>query len=134
MRKLVISSACLALTVASTATAQERRLAAPRLEAPTAAARAAVDSFFVAIQLERWTDAARWLDMNRFTRFFNQAVSSTRATLPPARMTVEQLMAEDSTLPRAVAEWQLSKMRQHADSEPFAYLSMQFARVRTQRE
>jgi hypothetical protein len=62
----------------------------------------------------------------------NRVVGTRVAPEPP--MTVESLMAQDSTMTRAVAEWQVSKMRQYADSEPFAYLSHQFARVRTQRE
>jgi hypothetical protein len=105
-----------------------------RLDTPTSAARAAVDSFFAGVAAERWTDAARWLDMERFAAFFKQTVSSTRAELPPPKMTVERLMANDSTMPRAVAEWQLSRMRQYEDSEPFNYLSRQFAGIRTQRE
>lgn len=124
----------IALLVATAVAAQNVPRTAQRLETPTTAVRAVIDSFINAVDAERFQMAARWLDMNSFRQFFAQTVSSVRGTLPQPAMTAESLMAQDSTMTRAVAEWQLSKMRQYADSEPFSFLSHEFARVRTQRE
>src|ERR1051326_5827656 len=80
--------------------------------------RAVADSFYAAINAERWADAAKLLDMDRFRVVFKQAQDNYRFRpifAPP--VTAEDLMASDSTMPRAVAEWQaasLNKSRSQA--------------------
>src|SRR6185436_1511903 len=66
------------------------------------AVRAVVDSFFTAIKRERWDSAAALLDLTGFETYFKQQVSSARSALPEREMTVEDMMATDSTMPRAV--------------------------------
>jgi hypothetical protein len=98
------------------------------------AARATVDSFFAVIAGEKWDSAAAMLDLARFERFFKSAVANARSAIPQRPMTVEDLMATDSTMPRAVAEWQIGQMKKSGAEEPFNYLSMQFAGITSPRD
>src|SRR4051812_14317140 len=75
--------------------------------------RAVVDSFFAAVSAEKWESAATFLDLARFDSYFNQVVSNARTALPPPQMTVETMMASDSTMPRAVAEWEMERMKKY---------------------
>jgi hypothetical protein len=113
-------------------------LLAPRVsrgQTPTErAVRAVVDSFFTAIERERWDSAAAFVDLGRFEPFFQQRVSSVRSALPQREMTVEDFMANDSTMPRAVAEWQVERMKKYRQNESFGDMSGEFAGVRTQHE
>ena len=43
-------------------------------------------------------------------------------------------MAQDSTMPRAVAEWQIAQTKRMGASEPLAYWSYEFAGIATQRD
>jgi len=97
------------------------------------AARATVDSFFAAVEREEWDSAAAMLDLARFEPFLKSAVANARSAIPQRPMTVEDLMATDSTMPRAVAEWQISQMRKGA-VEDQSYLSWQFAGITTPRD
>jgi hypothetical protein len=96
--------------------------------------RATVDSFFAFVSRERWDSAATMLDLARFEPYFKGVVRNLRSAIPPRPMTVEDVMATDSTMPRAVAEWQLSQMNRAANSDPFEYLQMQFAGIATSRD
>src|SRR5512132_3354974 len=75
-----------------------------------AAVRAVVNSFFTAVAHEQWDSAAMLIDLHAFEPFFRQQVSFSRAQLPQPDPTVEEIMARDSTMPRAVAEWQIAQM------------------------
>ena len=112
-------------------------LAHPRAsEAQTSterAVRAVVDSFFAAVMREKWDSAAAFIDVTRFEPHFKQVVSNARTALPPAPMTVESMMASDSTMPRAVAEWEVERMKKYKLPE-FGDMSYEFAGVRTQRD
>ncbi|HTE44760.1 MAG TPA: hypothetical protein VK636_05905, partial [Gemmatimonadaceae bacterium] len=44
--------------------------------------RAVVDSFFAAIERERWDSAAAFIDLPRFEPFFKQQVTNARSALP----------------------------------------------------
>lgn len=76
-----------------------------------AAVRAVADSFFLATAAQRWPDAVALLDLPTFERQLRQAIKFARTRLPHPEMTVEELMARDSTLPRAVAAWQVEQSR-----------------------
>ena len=98
------------------------------------AVRAVVDSFFAAITRERWDSAAALLDLTRFEPYFKERVRSARSALPQREMTVEDMMADDSTMPRAVAEWQIAQMNKFRGMQNFGDMSYEFAGVHTQHE
>ena len=91
--------------------------------------RAVADSFYAAINAERWADAAKLLDMDRFRVVFKQAQDNYRFRpifAPP--VTAEDLMASDSTMPRAVAEWQAASFNK-SRSQAGNFLSYEYANV-----
>jgi hypothetical protein len=103
---------------------------APRAPAQSTGARAVADSFFSAIADERWTDAARLLDTVRFGQQFRNRVNSARAALPSPDMTVEGWMRADPEMPRAVAEWQVERMRKAKAQVPgFGDFSFEYAGI-----
>ena len=93
------------------------------------APRAVVDSFFAALGSERWSVAAIYLDLQSFARFLTERVNTARAAVPVRPTTVEDLMAADTTLPRAVAEWQIARFRVTSGSRPFNDFSDEFAGI-----
>ena len=118
-------AALLALTAA---------IAAPRhveaQAAPDRAVRAVVDSFFAAVAREQWDSAAALFDLQRFEPFYKQQVRNARTMLPEQRPTAEQFMAMDSTMSRAVAEWQVAQSTRY-NRPAFGDMTQQFAGVRT---
>jgi hypothetical protein len=94
-----------------------------------AAPRAVVDSFFAALATERWSVAANFLDLQVFARFLTDRVNAARSAVPMRPTTMEDLMAADSTLPRAVAEWQVARYRAASDRRPFNDFSHEFAGI-----
>lgn len=111
--------------------------AAPRIAAAQSPAevqvRAVADSFFAATATERWSAAAKLLDMGAFDRIFRDAQGNARANLPSHVLTVEELMANDSTMPRAVAEWEVARNAKY-HHDPYEFLTWEFSRVSTPRE
>ena len=95
--------------------------------------RAVVDSFFAAVSAEKWDSAVRFLDLARFEPHFRQVISNARSALPTPAFTVEAMMAADSTMPRAVAEWEVERMKKYP-IPAFGDMSHEFAGVRTQQE
>jgi hypothetical protein len=92
--------------------------------------RAVVDAFFRATDAGRWADAVALLDLPPFGRYLRQRVNTARAALPTNYVrTPEQMMAEDSTLPRAVAEWQAQKSREAMSQYRFNDFSHEFAGI-----
>jgi len=106
-----------------------------RSQAPAAdrAVRAVADSFFHFVEREKWDSAAALFDVARFEPFLRQQVSQARVELPPQDPTVESMMAMDSTMPRAVAEWQLQQMKRYRRPD-FGDKSGTFAGVHTQHD
>lgn len=98
------------------------------------AVRAIVDSFFTDVAAERWDAAATRLDLQRFEPFFRQALRNARSEMRMPEVTPEQLMAQDSTMPRAVAEWEVARMKSARANRPFGDYSYEFAGVTTQHE
>jgi hypothetical protein len=98
------------------------------------AVRAVVDSFFAAVAREKWDSAAALIDLTRFEPYFKEQVSNARSALPQREMTVEDMMAGDSTMPRAVAEWEVARMKKYRGFQQFGDMSYEFAGVRTQHE
>src|SRR5512143_1397873 len=96
------------------------------------AVRAVVDSFFTDVAAERWDAAAARLDLQRFEPFFKQELRNVRSEVRMPDPTPEQLMAQDSTMPRAVAEWEVARMKSARASRPFGDYSYEFAGVTTQ--
>jgi hypothetical protein len=98
------------------------------------AVRAVVDSFFAAVAREKWDSAAAMIDLTRFEPYFREQVSNARGALPQHEMTVEDMMAGDSTMPRAVAEWEVARMKKFRAMQQFGDMSYEFAGVRTQHD
>jgi hypothetical protein len=94
------------------------------------AVRAVVDSFFAAVAREQWDSAVALIDLPRFEPFFKQHVANARTMLPQREMTVEDMMAADSTMPRAVAEWEV-QLRKRYSPPAFGDMSHEFAGVKT---
>jgi hypothetical protein len=97
------------------------------------AVRAVVDSFFAAVAREQWDSAAHFVDLPRFEPILKSAVASARSALPQPPATAEELMASDSTMPRAVAEWEAARSNRFRSRRPFDDYSSQFAGVTSQR-
>jgi len=108
-------------TIARSQTANER------------AARTVAESFFTFLEREQWDSAASLVDVRRFEPFFRQQVSWARAELPQPDPTVESMMAQDSTMTRAVAEWQLAQIKRYP-RPAFGDRSYQFSGVHSQQE
>ena len=71
---------------------------------------AVVDSFFRAEEQERWTDAARLMDLHAVGAMRDQEVSNVRmARLRVHHVTPEELMRFDPKMPRVVAKSQAAK-------------------------
>ena len=97
-------------------------------------ARAAVDTFFALVTREKWDSAAAMLDLGRFEPYFKSVVRNMRSAIPPRPMTAEDLMANDSTMPRAVAEWQISRMKTEEGHDPFEYVTYEFGGLASSRD
>jgi hypothetical protein len=95
--------------------------------------RAVADSFLAAMANERWGVAASFLDLDAVTKLLREAQGNVRAQLPTPPLTVETLMAQDSTMPRAVAEWQVARLSAFPH-DPFSYVTRDWAGVTTPRE
>ncbi|HEY2853727.1 MAG TPA: hypothetical protein VGJ18_12825 [Gemmatimonadaceae bacterium] len=111
--------ACAALLLAVEAS-QARAQAA---ESGVAAAQAVGTAFLKAIQAADWKAAAGFLDVVPLDHYrleqIDMAKHSRRST-----MTVEQIMRADSTMPRAVAEYQVQRMKQQ--SQRYNFLEYEF--------
>jgi hypothetical protein len=90
--------------------------------------RAFVEAFFAAAAREQWDSAAAFIDLPRFEPFLAQQVGMVRSALPPRVVTVDEMMANDSTMPRAVAEWQIARAKKRPVPQ-FGDLSYEFAGV-----
>jgi hypothetical protein len=97
-----------------------------------ASVRAVVESFFAAIAHEQWNSAAQLLDLPRFEPILKSAVTSARGALPQPPLTAEALMASDTTMPRAVAEWEAARSNRFRTQRAFDDYSSQFAGVTSQ--
>jgi hypothetical protein len=93
--------------------------------------RAVVDSFFTAVKTERWNDAVRWLDLTAFDGYLRERVRFARAALPAPEPTVEELMANSPSMPRAVAEWHVEQSRKMRANHSFDDYSYEFFGVRS---
>lgn len=98
------------------------------------AVRAVVDSFFAAVAAERWDAAAARLDLQRFEPFFRQELRNARSEVRVPAPSPQELMAQDSTMPRAVAEWEVARMKAARANRLFGDYSYEFAGVTTQHE
>jgi hypothetical protein len=108
-----------------------------RLPAQTAserAVRAVVDSFFAAVDREQWDSAAALIDLTRFEPYFKAQIRNARSAMPMQFTTVEELMATDSTMPRAVAEWEVAQMTKARAEHPYLGVTSEFFGVTTQHE
>jgi hypothetical protein len=96
-------------------------------QSPAASPEEVVHQFFKAEDEDRWLDAARLLDLNRFETLRQMTLKGVRTFLPPSRLTPEMIMRTDPEMPRAVAEYQAKQANK--DFEEFDLLTFQFARV-----
>ncbi len=83
---------------------------------------------FKAIAEERWRDAARELDLAAFDRYRRERVAAARLPSTRPRVTVDEYMQHDSTMPRAVAEYQVRKLNESPINQN-SWLSREFADV-----
>ena len=81
---------------------------------------------------ERWDSAAALIDLHAFEPSFRQQVSFSPSQLPQPDPTIEELMARDSTMPRAVAEWQIAQMKRARAGREFGDYTYEFAGITTQ--
>jgi hypothetical protein len=107
-------SALAALVIGCASTALAQSSPTPRERA----VRAVVDSFFDAVRRERYDEAARFVILEPFERQFRQTIRNMRSAIPVPRRTPEELMATDSTMPRAVAEWQANQLNEMSRRNP----------------
>lgn len=94
------------------------------------AVRAVVDSFFAAVAREQWDSATALIDVPRFEPYFKQQIRNARTMLPQREVTVEEMMATDSTMTRAVAEWQIG-LRKRFNEPAFGDMSYEFTGVKS---
>lgn len=80
--------------------------------------RAVVDEFLRLTKSERWLQAAALIDSATFAQSLRSRIRRANVERPQTPITVEQMMARDSTMPRAVAEWYVAKNREHAVQQP----------------
>lgn len=79
--------------------------------------------FFAAERDARWLDAARMFDLKSFEAQRAQSVANARRTRDahPFRLTVDQILRHDPSMPRAVAEYQVKQAEQSfRDFNPLA--------------
>jgi hypothetical protein len=86
-------------------------------------------AFFRAFAQQRWEDAVALLDVADLDQYRRQLVTSARLQPPVPQLTVEDLLRQDPDMPRAVAEYQLERMKRERASSG-SYLSFEFAGVR----
>ena len=86
---------------------------------PAAAARAVGTAFLKAVQAADWKAAAGFLDLAAIDSLRRSQVSAARRQHPNPPLTVERLMRMDTTMPRAVAEYQVKRMADYQLSESF---------------
>lgn len=96
------------------------------------AVRTAVEAFFAAIEREQWDSAATFIDLPRFEPILRQQIAWARSALPQPPATAEQFMADDSTMPRAVADWEAKRSNRYRSQRAFDDYSSQFAGVSSQ--
>ena len=102
-------------------------------EGTTRELRTVVDSFFAAVDSERWHEAARFVDAGTFERWFSDMVASGRSRLPEPEETVERIMERNPGMPRAAAEWELAQ-RQSRQRSSWNEYAFRFAGVTSFRD
>ena len=119
MKNLVVVGAALALSVTSVG----------GQSAPNASPTDVARDFFAAERDGRWLDAARLLDLKLFEPRRARSVVNARHAQPPFHLTVERLLRDDPSMPRAVAEYQVKQSE--AVFRDFNPLSDEYADVPT---
>jgi hypothetical protein len=89
-----------------------------------APAQAVGTAFLKAIQAGDWKVAAAFLDIVPLDHYRLQHIDMARRSRRAPGPTIEQLMRSDSTMPRAVAEYQVQRMRN--SSQKYNYLEYEF--------
>lgn len=89
-----------------------------------AAAQAVGEAFLKAVQAADWKAAAGFLDVVPLDHYRLEQIDGVRRMRRGSSITVEQLMKADSLMPRAVAEYQVQRMKDH--SHNFNFLEMEF--------
>lgn len=97
---------------------------AQALDSNAVAAQAVGTAFLKALQARDWKAAASFLDIVPLDHFRLEQIDMARRSRSGPGMTVEQYMKSDSTMPRAVAEYQVRRMRE--GSRTFSALEFEF--------
>jgi hypothetical protein len=77
-----------------------------------------VRSFFDATAHERWVEAAGLIKLEKVERLRQSMLAELRHPSPPPKWTVEDFMRRDPSKPRAVAEYELSRLQQAQAEQP----------------
>jgi hypothetical protein len=85
------------------------------------------DSFFAATHDARWSDAARFLDLEAVATMRDGYVRMNSNQKPPRKLTAEFFLQSDSTMPRAVAEYQARRFNE--TTRPTDLVAYEYARV-----
>jgi hypothetical protein len=102
------------------------RTASAQSQTPAQVAQA----FFNALAAERWRDAASLLDLESFDAYRKDVVKNARHPYPTTDFTAEMLLKHDSTMPRAVAEYQAAQMKRFRDDSA-SVIGREFANTRS---
>lgn len=104
-------------------------LRAPQAAWAQEAPRDVAASFFAAVAEARWRDAARLLDLRAFDRYRRELIASMRLPVPERTITVEEILRHQPDMPRAVAEYQVSKAQEAQRDVSAMMLSHDYAGV-----
>jgi hypothetical protein len=84
-----------------------------------AAAEAAATAFLKAVQMADWKAAAGFIDIAPFDHYRLSQIDAARRMRRPSPLTVEVLMKMDSLMPRAVAEYEIKRMKERGQFHSF---------------
>jgi hypothetical protein len=101
-----------------------RMAQAQAVDSNTVAAQAVGTAFLNAVRAGDWRAAAAFLDVVPLDHFRLEQIDAARRSRMRPGITVEQLMMSDSAMPRAVAEYEVRRMREHGQN--FSFLEYQF--------
>lgn len=88
-----------------------------------------VAAFFRAFAAQRWWEAAALLDLTPLEFYRREMAGVYRG--PGREPTIEDLLQSDPEMPRAVAEYELKRLKRIPQTDMSDYLSRQFADVRS---
>ncbi|HET7565405.1 MAG TPA: hypothetical protein VFJ96_10445 [Gemmatimonadaceae bacterium] len=101
-----------------------------RAQQPDSARRnpaAVAEAFFDAIAAAQWKEAAGYLDLDAFEQYLRAQIEQARESRMSPPVTAERLMRSDTSMPRAVAEYEARRLDESRAND--SRLSYQFADI-----